>query len=194
MAIALLYQRSSLQHRLEAEYAKKADTVDALQNSLRDQLGILSAGDQLKSTRILASSGDTLTMQGLARRYRYIYFYRPECAACDFVTPRLRSLNSGVAFVRFHRDSVYSPESFPNHFALVKPEAIGEASTIRVPSLVIVDSGGRVISAAHSDARRVLRLLSLAGLSAFDEDLRLLEDARRRALEPQQSPAGGGDK
>lgn len=186
---ALLYQRSKLHAEFRLAYSQQEATAVAASNRYRDQLSVLYPGDSLRSTRIVSAGGDTLPMQRLGERYRLLYFYRPECAACEFISPKLSSLGNqaNVAFVRFHRDSLYPPEPRKDHFAMAELEPIGSVTAYRVPTLLVVNSEGVVVASAHSDARKVLRLLVQTGFPLFAEELKRLEASRAAALSSQEA-------
>lgn len=184
MAVAIYWQRSTLQERHKRDALRVDSTRIVLRAQLLDAFGILQSGDTLPSDLIANSQGDTIALGELARRgYRILYFYRPNCAACEFVTPGLlryaAAHSRGVAFLQYRNDTTYKPEDKIDHWSFVNAPVNGRRPVLLVPSLLVADSNAVVRDAAHSDSRRVLRTLAALGVHEVNGGLAKIDSARR---------------
>lgn len=135
---------------------------------VRLRQAVTFAGDTLPDARVLGRLNDTLTLRALADRgYRYLYFYRSDCLACQTLAPLLTQASSSVrartAYIRYGSSLQFEAEQQDGHFAWFVDSA-GPRPVGSVPALLVLGEDGIVTATADFDARAVVSLMTLHGL------------------------------
>ena len=178
------------QHQTAIRTSKRTQSrIDSLNSAssvtVREYTGVRQSGDTLPALGLRSSTGDTVSMNKLAERgYRVLYFYRPDCSACEFTDPPIANFANRtpgkVALIRFDKDSVLTAEPLRDHYGVLRKVPTGLAPVLRVPSLLTLNSSGIVVQAAQSDSRRVLHVLASFGAKDAIDELDRLNAARKK--------------
>jgi len=134
---------------------------------------LLRAGDTLPSVRLTRGTSSMELRQLPAMGYRVLYLYRTNCPQCQVLDPFVRHVPEDsrrhVAFIAFRQNSVNSADfSWP-------PE-VESPAVYGAPTLIAVDTDGRVLSVAHASLDHVAILFNMLGVlqkSELDAVMRL---------------------
>lgn len=141
----------------------------AYQQNIRTHSEVVQAGELMPTSLVRTAGGrlvsfDSLILAGA----RYFYFYRDDCIACQTLRPVLEqipeTLRLRTVFVHYgFRAQLEAPDR-RGYFAWVV-DTTARKVVGSVPSLLVVNENGRVLSTADFDTRRVVQLLDLYGLA-----------------------------
>jgi len=172
-AVILLALQLFGRSRQERTFARMRSLQDSLikneQDDAQTRATLLQDGDSLPDVRLQTATGERMNFGALpASGVKYIYVYRQDCSACkilDMVLRRLpKSEQDSIAFVTFQPDSTVPAEPLPRHYSWVQSAASHGRYFRWVPSVLVVDSNGRIVSAAQGSSISATNLLDLYGV------------------------------
>lgn len=133
----------------------------------------LHAAEQLPPIRLIDSAGQIVQLDSLpSLGYRYLYFFREDCLACQRLMPLLRGTKSPQRDAVAHIAIDYHESLVPPHdragYAVVPDSGIRRI-VATVPSLLVVDASGQVVATADFSSYRVAQLLDMYGLLPLED-------------------------
>ncbi len=167
LVVALMSTVRQRSH-LQMVVAERDSIASSFKRYLRLRQAVVFAGDSLPAGRIVTADGDTLALDSLpGRGFRYLYFYREDCLACQTLAPLLSSADASVrdrtAYIRYSHSRQLNADAAPGHFAWVV-DTSGPGPVGSVPALLVINANGVVTATADFEARSVVSLMSLHGL------------------------------
>jgi hypothetical protein len=164
-------------------------TVARFENEQSIDNQLLQAGDSLPDIRLRTASGQTVALRDLPKSgLKYLYFYRPDCPPCEILDSVWRQVQTAgqdsTAFIAFHPDHDLSVEPGLHHFAWIHDSTSRAHFINRVPSLLVVDRDGRVVTAAQASLERVARVFDLYGILQRERVGSAVASAIRNAAVP----------
>jgi hypothetical protein len=140
--------------------------IDVVESSRR---ALLVGGDSVPTVSVRGASGDTSSLAGLASAgVSLLYFQRAECLGCRILAPFVDS-SSAFASGRLARivlpgDAAGRDDSLEGDYTWIVDSSLSPTKVLRgVPTLMVVDSTGVIVSIAHSSVDAVARLLQRFG-------------------------------
>lgn len=171
---------------LRSVSAERDSIMRSFERYVRLRGAVAFAGESLPNSTVLAPGHDTLTLAELASRgYRYFYFYRDDCAACQTLAPLLAQGDASVvartAFIHFDTKEQREPSAGESRFAWLVDSA-NTRPVGSVPSLLVMGSDGLIASTADFEGRAVVALLvqhALVSRKALDSAIASSRPAAR---------------
>lgn len=141
----------------------------AYELNIRTHAEVVQAGEVMPSLLVRTAGGRLVSLDSLVLAgARYFYFYRDDCKACQTLGPVLEQMSDSIrrrtVFIHYGYLSQREAADRPHYFAWVVDTAARRVVG-SVPSLLVVNGHGRVLSTADFDTRRVVQLLDLYGLA-----------------------------
>ena len=139
------------------------------ERTVRMHTEVVQAGELMPTSLVRTSSGRRVSLDALVLEgARYFYFYRDDCKACQTLSPVLEqmpeTLRRRTAFIHYGYFKQREAPDRSRYFAWVV-DTTARQVVASVPSLLVVNQDGRVVSTADFDTRRVVQLLDLYGLA-----------------------------
>lgn len=160
-------------HRSRATISSLVASRDAARRSyernVRMHAEVVQAGELMPASLVRTSNGRRVPLDSLiGEGARYFYFYRDDCKACQTIGPVVEqmpeTLRKHTVFIHYGFTKQLKAIDSPRHFAWMVDTA-ARRIVGSVPSLLVVNHTGRVVSTADFDTRRVVQLLDLYGLA-----------------------------
>lgn len=165
----IIQQRYANDRTTRSVHATADSTIRVWAASAARRDSLLESGMRLQPWTVVSASGDSLTLDRLAGRYPYMYFYRNDCAPCAliqglFSTESIASRDS-VAFIAYRNSRELAPEAGLHHFAWRGSARHAPRTPIlAVPSVIVARSDGRIVSVGHSSVFRVRDVFAMYGV------------------------------
>lgn len=183
LALGGMYVRDT---RALDEMAKSNQQVtERLSRELQGAEEGLAPGDSLPNAVLRTEDGRYLRLADIDPRFRYLYFGRANCAACAVLDSAWvtvsRERRDSVLMIDYHPDSNVTIAKGSGHLAWVHDSAGGRLVVTHVPTLLVLDSHRRVLSATHGSLLKVATTLQMYGIMSRPHVDTLLARFRARA-------------
>ena len=152
-----------------ARLATERDSAAAREQRVySEDQSLLSAGDTLPSVTLLSIAGDSIDLQRLPPKYKYLYFGRSNCPGCMILRPVLDAVPStrrdSIVMIGIDPDSNITPVKAGAEYAWVHRRGTRRRFVVHIPTLVVRATDNRVLASAHGSMMRVAALFDLFGV------------------------------
>lgn len=183
----LMFSHSRDRAAIMKERAVQDSMAAELRRNAAVEATLLHAGDYLPDVQVRTASGASFSLRTLARTgAKYIYVYRKDCPPCQLLDTVLAQVpatrRDSIAYIAFIKDSTLPAEPLPRHYAWVVDSSTRNKYFRRVPSLVVVDTSGRVVAEAQESLPRVAGLFDLYVMIRRSDVESLVARAQRRLI------------
>lgn len=165
LLLAMIWQRTRYERELTLNLARADSMLSAARTDLTWHDSLPQAGSRLPSRFVSSADGDTTSLSKLAKRYRYLYFYRSDCTPCEILaqawTSAIAAKRDSIAFISYSNKAQLKAPAGRNQFVWLATPDDGAPPVLAVPTLWVTDGDDRIVGAAHASLWRVRDLLDM---------------------------------